>query len=134
MSAIGISLFSHLSGHAGLAALVDSRVYPIVAPQDPERPYLTYQLISRESEPTHDGPSGLDNPRLQIDTWASTYVEAGQVAKQVRAAMDGFVGTVGDVEFQASFLDEERDLYEDATQPPLYRVSQDYRGWVREAA
>lgn len=107
-----------------------ARVYPIVLPQDSTFPALTYQLISAPRELTHDGPSGVAWNRIQIDCWASTYLEAKQLATTVRRWLNGWRGRVGDEDVQLMQNLNSRDLYEPETR--LYRVSQDWGVWADE--
>ena len=58
-----------------------SRVYP-PAPEQPLRPYITYQRISASSENVLSGSSGLINTRMQIDVYATTYEQAQTIAAQ----------------------------------------------------
>ncbi|MFC5524017.1 DUF3168 domain-containing protein [Polaromonas jejuensis] len=97
---------------------VGTRVYP-PAPEQPARPYITFQRISANSENVLSGSSGLTNTRMQIDVYADTYVQAQTIAGQVDALMAGWV--VPNVSQPA------QDLYEDPVK--LHRVSLDYSIW-----
>ena len=46
MSGIEEAIYGALTAHAGLSALVDDRVYPMVLPQDATRPAVTYMRVS----------------------------------------------------------------------------------------
>lgn len=82
--------------------LVSSRIYPLLVPQGKELPALTYQVIDSTSPQQFSGSTNLDNPRIQINSWARTLTEATQVAQQVRDALDGHI----DATMGATFLNE----------------------------
>lgn len=127
------ALFKHLKSFAGLFALVSSRIYPMVMPQKTTMPTVTFQRISTPREYAHDGYSGLAHPLFQISCWAEKYSIVRAVAKQVRLALQAYVGTmggVGGVEVQASFQENERDFYD--SEAGLYHVPVDFRIWHKE--
>jgi hypothetical protein len=96
-----------------------TRIYPQVAPDSPIKPYIVYQRVSSNSENVLSGKTTLINTRLQIDCYASTYVEAQALAAQVDALMDGW--SVQNVSNPA----------QDAFEPDvrLHRVILDYSVW-----
>ncbi len=104
-----------LSG--GTAAGV--RVYPLTAPDDVAKPYITYQRISSNSEIVLSGDSGLTNTRMQIDVYATTYAEATSIAAQIDVLMSAW--TVQNVSVLL------QDFFED--QVKLFRISHDYSLW-----
>lgn len=109
-------LYAHLIAYAGLAALIGDRVYPLKAPQDAIYPLLNYQRISGPRVHSHNGPSGLAHPRFQLTAWASSLIEAKLVVAQARAAVDGFKGTMGDVDINGCFVVNEIDHYDPETE------------------
>ena len=124
-------LVAYLTGNAGVSALVSDRVGPAPLPQDSEQPAVTYQIISRTAQYTHRGPAGLTRPRIQVDCWSTTYSESQQLAEQVRLALSGFRGQMGDVSVSGLFQEGAIDLHE--PEANLFRVSMDFLGWVAEA-
>ena len=96
-----------------------TRVYPLTAPDQVVKPYITYQRISSNSENVLSGNSGLTNTRMQIDVYATTYAEATSIAVQVDALMSAW--SVQNVSIQL------QDFFED--QVKLFRISHDYSLW-----
>lgn len=123
-------LHSHLTGDSAIAALVALRIFPVIAPQGTLRPYMTYQRITAKRVRSLGGPSGLANPRFQIDCWAEDYDGALDLGEKVRAAMDGFTGVMGTVTVGAVLLDSDRDDHEIETE--LFRRSMDFFLWHDE--
>lgn len=120
----------HLKSDSGVAALVSTRVYPVLLPQNPTYPAITYQRISGPRVPIYDGPSTMAAPRFQIDSWSETYAGAKALAEAVREAMDCFHGTMSPVTVGVCEIITETDLYDDEAR--VFRVLQDYRILHRE--
>jgi hypothetical protein len=80
-------LFAALGQYAGLSALVGTRIYPDVAPEDVVRPYVVWQEVATVPVNGIDGHHSLNNYRIQIVSLDTTALRARAVAVQVRAAM-----------------------------------------------
>ena len=125
MGTIDSALFSRLSGHAGLKALVSSRIYRPPAPQNAAYPLVTYQEIDRQPIHVMGGTAGVVHIRYQIDCWAETLAAAKAVAAQVEAALDNYSGTSDGVVIRNSFLDSgQSSPYDDSE--GLHRYIQDF--------
>jgi len=68
-------LFEYLDNHAGLSREVDSRIYPLVLPQTPELPAVTYIRIDTPRLAQLEN-AFLPHPRFQFSCWAETFEEA----------------------------------------------------------
>lgn len=116
------ALYSRMTAHAGLAALVGTRVYPDQLPQNPTLPAVVYQRIDtrRESAMGADAPIGF--PLFQVTGWAkeaggkSARKNALELAVQIRAALQRYRGTPAGqtTEILDCFVVDERDAYDDA--------------------
>lgn len=130
---INEALYGYLSGYAGLVALIATRAYSLVAPQNVTKPYVRFQRIDTPREYSHQGYSGLAHPRFQFSVFAETPESAKAVVDQVRTALQGYVGTMGGsggVTVQAAMVVDERDNYEPDTK--LYREDIDVILWHAE--
>jgi hypothetical protein len=108
------ALYYHLVNTAGVAALISTRLYPNVVPEDVVQPSAAYQVISRLPILHHAGPSGLETVRIQITCRATTYAVAKSLAVAIKAALDGFsgaMGGVGGVTVEYSHVENEQDGY-----------------------
>jgi hypothetical protein len=103
-----------------------TKAYALFVPQNTLAPFDVYQRIGAERDFTLQGPSGLADVRMQIDTYAIGYIEARTRAGLIRQAFDGFRGVVSGVDILACRLDSDFDLFEEGTDPKLFRVSADY--------
>lgn len=73
-----------------LAPLVSGRCYPIINTSDiVQLPYITYQVISNVPTVSLDGPSGLENRRIQIDAFAFSYGAMKALETSIKKTMAG---------------------------------------------
>jgi hypothetical protein len=93
---IEAGLVYKLTTTAGLTALISTRTYLERIPQGATLPCLTYQRISTPRLLAHDtsGSAGTAHPRFQFDAWATTYSSAKAITDALRAALNGFSGTI----------------------------------------
>jgi len=111
----GDLLYSLLTAHADVMALVGGRVYPVKVPQGKPLPAVVYQQIS--------GPSGrcasYDRLRYQLSLYTTTYTQAQQLSLAVRQCLDGYE------EGETSItLDQEIDQFSEPAD--AYFRTQDY--------
>ncbi len=104
---------------AVLAPLVGGASFPNLAAQGTPAPYIVYQRIHSETNNQLQGPSDLQNTRIQIDAYASTYAGVQQLAASIRSSMK----TAAFTNVQLS----EQDFYE--LDVRLHRISLDYSLW-----
>lgn len=109
--------YTALSTHVGLVALVGTRIYPIMLPQDCALPAVTYQPVDDIPQQLHGTKS---QTRMQVDVWATSYGGAATVAAQVVLAM----ATIK----QGSALGKPIPLRDDETGE--YRRTMDYHLWM----
>lgn len=84
---LGTLVYSALTNAAGIAALVATRVYPTLLPQNPTYPAISYQRISNTPQL---GSTDLRETRYQIDCWGRTYASAQALAVVVKATMEEY--------------------------------------------
>lgn len=79
---IEAELFEVLTEAAAVAALVGTRVYPMILPQNPTLPAVVYQEIRTEARAAADGDTGQRESRFQLTWWATSYaaVKSGKAA------------------------------------------------------
>lgn len=112
------ALVSILKAHAGLNALVSGRVYPVLLPQPPTLPAVTYQLISDERDYTLDGDDGTRTASFQVSCWGdgtNGFRNARDAATQVVNALSGYRGTVSGTEILSCLQTNRTHLYESTT-------------------
>jgi Protein of unknown function (DUF3168) len=124
------ALRTHLLNDPAIAALVDTRIFPLVLPQGIMATSIVYTLISGIGDHHMDGPSGLNRPRYQIDAWAASIDAASNLADKIKERIDGLADTIENVTIQGIFFANEREDYDDEAQ--LFRKSRDYLIWFEE--
>ena len=82
-----------LAGDTDVAAVVSTRIYPVLIPQGAALPAITYQLLSSEPFAAHDGHTGHTKDRFQINCYSTSYATAKDLAEKVRLALSGYSGT-----------------------------------------
>ncbi|MGH6862467.1 MAG: DUF3168 domain-containing protein [Phyllobacterium sp.] len=99
-------LTSRLLSSAGVTAHVSNNIYWGRAPQGILAPFVVLQRISGIRDYTMQRASGYVSSRVQVDVYASTYLESKTTARAVIAELSGHRG--GPI--QGIFIDSERDL------------------------
>lgn len=110
--AVEIALVTLITGNAGVAALVGTRMYPNVMPSGATLPCIVYDEENTETVVRAGGDTGLRTGQYMLHYWATSYsaVKAGKAA--VLAAINGYQGgSVDRIEVNGM-----RDDYEPATQ------------------
>ena len=108
---------------AGVSALT-TRVGWGEVPQGSAMPYVVLWGIGDAAAATLDGPEGMSQGRVQVDCYGLTYGQAKQLARAVRAAMDGFRGNGLKGVFLAGTRDTREGGSNEAIRP--FRVSLDF--------
>jgi len=124
------AIYSHLSGYAGLTALVSKRIYPGVLPQNCPYPAVNFFLVSSDPVEVMGGPSGMDIPYVQVSVRDTTIDGAAAVADQVKAAMRSTWGAWGSATVHYSGLRNEHDLYEPET--GTFHIALDFEITIEE--
>lgn len=116
-------MFTVLIGANAVTTIVGDRIFPVLLPQGVAFPSITYQRVSGDREYNLSGYSTLENPRIQIDIWSTSYGISKDLGGKVKTAMDAATTF-------KSIMITDQDMYEDEIK--IYRVSQDYSIWNRE--
>lgn len=124
-------LIDYLLTDSSLMALVGNgdspltcRIYPMLLPQNYTAPAMTYQRVSGQRLQNLSGPSGRAMPRIQFDIYANTYTSARAVGEKLRAALDGYSGTMGTVSVGQCTIETDFDGY--AQDTDIYRITMDF--------
>lgn len=123
-------LYSYLVSAPGVAALVGTRVYPLVLPQASPVPAIIYSRVGGPRVKALAAPPGVQRARVQLSVFATSYAEVKAVAEALRLALDGHRGSWGAGQVQAVSLVSENDLF--GGDSLMYHVAQDYEVWADE--
>jgi len=80
-------LHATLTGSAGLAALIGTRLYPNESAQSPTLPFIVYYEFATPREQSLDGAIAVTKARIQYSIYAETYAQALGVADALRDAL-----------------------------------------------
>lgn len=121
------ALFTALTSAPAVTSLVESRIFPDLAPQDAGLPLIVVTVVDDVPASSLNGAvaNALSNARVQVDAYAPTRAQAAQVADAVKSAL-------GDLKSaKAGGLDvwpaSRRNLYDDETQ--AFRVLAEFNVW-----
>lgn len=121
MATIEESQYSYLVAQSTAAG---ARFYPNVIPQDATLPAVAYQRIDGPRVMVHSGASGLTFARMQYSCTAATYSAAKALLHQVRAALNGYTGTMGTggVKVEHCIVKNEVDGYNEVADKQVIRL------------
>jgi len=113
-----------------VAAVVGTRVYPVIAPATADLPFATWRRAGVQRSHTLSGPMGMPTVVMSVDLYAETYEAVRDLADRVRRALDGYGGSPSDsVLVNNVSLDNEADGFiqlAGGDVPPVYSVTQTY--------
>ena len=124
------ALYTYLTSQTALTALVATRIYPEVIPQNSALPAIAYQRVSTLPITSRDGGGELRQVRLQFDVLAPEVKTVWQVTTVLEGVLIGFKQAAAP-RVDVVFLDNRSDLYESETRN--YRVSVDALVWYFES-
>lgn len=84
-------VYQLLKNNATLITLVNGRVYPIVAPQNVVKPYITYRVVSGLKLQCMSGQIYQGSYRMQLDCFSTTYSNVKAISEAVKSALIGFL-------------------------------------------
>ena len=123
------ALSAYLNSKTELIDIVGDRIYPIVLPQNPTYPALTYFKVSGLA--LHD--ADIAYPRFQLSSWGEDYADVKTLAAAVKEVMQrfkGIMGGTGGVKVSQVVYENELDLYDSVT--GIYHIPADYKIIYRE--
>ena len=119
-----------LVANAAVAALVATRVYPVLAPATAAIPFVTYRRSGVQRQHALSGPIGTPTVLLTLDMYAETYEAVRDLADKCRICLDGYGTSETDSTVVKNVsLDNESDGFVQLAggdTPPVYSVSQTY--------
>lgn len=112
---IEAGLFNLVSTTPAVAAICETRIYPLILPTGSKYPAATYQMISANPDPTLD-TSGFQRWRIQYDCFGRTYADASGLRRALITALNGYVGVLSDgTHLQNAEFHNLTDFFNDAS-------------------
>lgn len=117
---------------AAIEAATDCAAWPLDVPEGASLPYVTYARTGTSREGSLAAPLPVAIPPVatfQVEIYAATYLQAKELADDVRQAIHNFNGTAEGVTILYSSLAEERDgdpVFFDGQDKPVFFVEHTY--------
>lgn len=109
-------LIAYMLASSALTALVSTRIWPVSRPSNSALPAITVTRISGSPEYADDGEIGVENARVQVDCWGTSYASVAAVADAVTNRMSAAADVVqGSTTFVLVMVDDRRDMRESGT-------------------
>lgn len=116
-----------LINDTAVKAIIASRCYPVLIPQDPTYPLIVYYRLSGLPDNTLTGSPVLTYSRFQIEAWANTYSAAKSLAGAISDALNAKTYSGTGMSIGSIVQQGERDSYEEPVS--CYRVMLDFTLW-----
>ena len=124
-------LHTYITGKAAISALIGSRFYPMLKPQEGAFPAATYQFISTDNVQQLDGGAGIHNAIVDIDCMAYTLSQADTLHEAIRNALDGYenkdMGSTFINGCRLETIEDEILTNSEKSQRNIYRITMTFR-------
>jgi hypothetical protein len=121
------SLINKIIATAGIIALTGQRVYYTGrTPQNVTMPYVVIQTIDDIPEQSHSGYSNLSTARIQVNSFASTYLGCKAVDAAIFSALNGYTGIMGGGVYVGSCLKDQSGDFPNDNDPNISGIHTDY--------
>ena len=97
---IGKVIYGRLTTDTTITDICGLNIFPDIAPQNVQYPFMVYTIINSLPVDFKDGQSNLEEITIQIDVYTNNYETTQTLGNNVRNRLDRFVGTVNSVSVQ----------------------------------
>jgi hypothetical protein len=109
---IGKVIYGRLSTDTAVTNICGLSIYPDIAPQNVQYPFIVYTITNSTPVDYKDGQSNLEEINLQVDVYTNNYDTTQTLANNVRNRLDRFVGTVNGVSVQTiNYVSSDSQVY-----------------------
>jgi hypothetical protein len=109
---IGKVIYGRLTTDAAITGVCGLKIYPDIAPQNVQYPFLVYTIINSIPYNYKDGQSNLEEINVQIDVYTNNYETTQTLANNVRNRLDRFSGSVNGVSVQTiTYISSDSQVY-----------------------
>ena len=88
-----MQVYELLKNDTGVKALINARVYPLAAPQNVSKPYMTYRVIAGNKIQTMKGDIFQGSYRMQFDCYGTSYASVKAISQAVKNCLVGFLSS-----------------------------------------
>ncbi len=125
------ALYTFLTSHTGIAALVGDKVYPIRAPDSPTLPLLVFREMYTDHLHELQADNALIVPSYEIEAHAESHVAARALMRTVEAALKNYTGAMTTCQVQAVLMSGGAEDYE--PEGGYFWRSKEFQFYVTEA-
>lgn len=97
----GKAIYSLLSNSTAVGNICGNRIYPEIAQQTAETPFIIYTIQSATPSGSKTGTSTLDEVQFEIITFSEDYAQAMDLGTAARGALDRVGGVINGVQVQS---------------------------------
>jgi hypothetical protein len=109
---IGKVIYGRLSTDTTVTNICGLSIYPDIAPQNVQYPFIVYTITNSTPVDYKDGQSNLEEINLQVDIYTNNYDTTQTLANNVRNRLDRFVGTINNVSVQTiNYVSSDSQVY-----------------------
>ena len=109
---IGKLIYGRLTTDAAVTGICGLNIFPDIAPQNVQYPFMVYTIVNSLPVDFKDGQSNLEEITLQIDVYTNNYETTQTLANNVRNRLDRFVGTVNSISVQTiKYMSSDSQVY-----------------------
>jgi hypothetical protein len=109
---IGKVIYGRLTTDAAITGVCGLKIYPDIAPQNVQYPFMVYTIINSTPVDFKDGQSNLEEINVQIDVYTNNYETTQTLANNVRNRLDRFSGSVNGVSVQTiTYISSDSQVY-----------------------
>ena len=101
----GKAIYKLLKDNTDVGDICADRIYPELAQQDADAPFIVYTVVDTTPSPTKNATSKLDTARVELYCLSDDYEQAMDLGIAVRSALDRQSGTIAGVEVQSIDFD-----------------------------
>jgi hypothetical protein len=109
---IGKVIYGRLSTDVAVTGVCGLNIYPDIAPQNVEYPFIVYTIINSTPVDFKDGQSNLEEITVQLDVYTNNYETTQTLSNAVRNRLDRFSGTLNSVNIQTiKYMSSDSQVY-----------------------
>ena len=125
-------LYTYMAAQSAITDIVSTRIYPIILPQEPTYPAISYSDDDVNYTESFDGQTDHAQSIYQINAWAKTYAGAYTLGDVLRSSLKNTSGSFGGITIQrCSIISGPVTVYEDSVE--AYRQTYIFSIWHNEA-
>lgn len=105
-------LMDLLLADSGVTTLVDQKIYPVVAEEKTQLPYVTIRRTGTSPTIVKNETSGKDETYFTVAAYAKEYKKCIQILAAVRSVIDNFKGDSNSITYLNVWYQVSEDLYD----------------------